>query len=83
MATTPPPLQFFATRPPGEVDALVAQPPPRLDRAGVGFRRGDVGTIVLAELGTLFDAVPAAATEDAPPGNPSAPVPIPSKGVAY
>ena len=82
MATPP----FSSSSPPvrpGGVDALVAQPPPRRDRAGVGFRRGDVGTIVLAELGTLFDAVPADATEDAPPGNPSAPVPIPSKGVAY
>lgn len=69
MPTAPPPLQFFATRPLGEVDALVAQAPPRRDRAGVGFRRGDVGThssrtIMVAELGTLFDTVPAAASEE-------------------
>ena len=69
MPSAPTPLTFFPARPLGEVDAVVMQAAPHRDRAGVGFRRGDVGThtsrtIMLAELGTLFDAVPAAASEE-------------------
>ncbi len=69
MHPSPTPLVFFPARPSGDVDALVVQASPRRDRADVGFRRGNVGThtsrtIMLAELGTLFDAVPAAATEE-------------------
>ena len=60
---------FFPTRPSGVADALVVQVSPRRDRADIGFRRGDVGThtsrtIMLAELGALFNAVPAAASAE-------------------
>lgn len=61
-------LPFFPQRVAFEIKV---GPKPRTyrDIDGVGFRRGDVGThtsrtIMLAELAALFDAVPAAATDE-------------------